>query len=76
MVVSLLLSILSIKSDNSIASRKSHTKVQFVTYCGQTLMTDADGVFLPEVLVTLSVRIYPSSLTMQMVSNWYLVLIS
>ena len=65
-----------IKSDNSTECRKFLTKDPSAISCGPTPMIAAAGAFLPEVQDTLSVRIFRSSSTMLMDSNWYLVLTS
>ena len=62
---------LSIKSDNSIASKKCLMKDLSAICYGLTLMIAAAGVSLPEVLAIPSVKTSPSSSTMPMDLNWY-----
>ena len=61
MVVFLLASIPSTKLDNWTEFKKYRTKVQCVIFCGQTLMTDADGVSHQEVLDTHLAKILQNS---------------
>jgi len=66
MVASPQVSILLIKSSNSIDIWKSLMRVQSVISCGLIQMIDAVGVFLQEVLVTLLDKISQSNSTIQM----------
>ena len=66
MVVFPQVSILLIKSSNSIDTWKSLMKVQSVIFCGLIQMIDAVGVFLQEVLVTLLDKISQSNSIIQM----------
>lgn len=69
MVVFLLASTPSTKSEPLTESKKFLTKVQFVISFGQTLMIDVDGAFLQEVLDTHLDKTSLSSSTMQTIWN-------